>query len=185
MTSLELYWSHSCKVKCHRSSWDLSWKKTRNACQWNTDSFKYYIYLYMYIYIKQMWLFSQFESIISELETAGGVIASMELIDFKLKRKCSQTLLFSPFSTRGKYLAWWKIRAAVSKGGRGWYQVVCMWLLLDLLMNFFSFTRRFWNQMVTCRSERLVAAEMRLLLSLVMNLLAAYSFSSSFSWILV
>lgn len=39
--------------------------------------------------------------------------------------------------------------------------------------------------MVICLSDRLVAADIFLLLSLVMNLLAAYSFSSSFSWSLV
>lgn len=58
-------------------------------------------------------------------------------------------------------------------------------LLFTLATNFFSFTLLFWNQIVICRSERLVAAEIFLLLSLVMNLFAAYSFSSSFSWTLV
>lgn len=58
-------------------------------------------------------------------------------------------------------------------------------MLFTLATNFFSFTLLFWNQMVICRSDRLVAAEIFLLLSLVMNLFAAYSFSSSFSWTLV
>lgn len=64
-------------------------------------------------------------------------------------------------------------------------QVAWRCAVLDLLTTFFSFTLRFWNQMVTCRSDRLVVAEILLLFSLVMNLLAAYSFSNSFSWILV
>lgn len=54
-------------------------------------------------------------------------------------------------------------------------------LLLILATTFFSFTRLFWNQMVIWRSVRLVVAEIFLLLSRVMNLLLAYSFSSSFS----
>lgn len=58
-------------------------------------------------------------------------------------------------------------------------------LLFTLATNFFSFTLLFWNQMVICRSDRLVTAEIFLLLSFVMNLLAAYSFSSSLSWTLV
>jgi len=62
------------------------------------------------------------------------------------------------------------------------------WMTLlgvGLHTNFFSLTRRFWNQMVTWRSERSVVAQILLLLSLVINLLASYSFSSSFNWILV
>ena len=58
-------------------------------------------------------------------------------------------------------------------------------LVFTLDTNFFSFTLLFWNQMVICRSDRPVTAEIFLLLSLVMNLLAPYSFSSSFSWTLV
>lgn len=65
-------------------------------------------------------------------------------------------------------------------------QITCTTLLVvGLHTNFFSLTRRFWNQMVTWRSERSVVAQILLLLSLVMNLLASYSFSSSFNWILV
>ena len=74
----------------------------------------------------------------------------------------------------------------MAAGKEGDDQVACMWaFVLDLQMNFFSLTRRFWNHMVTCRSDRLVVAEIRRRLSLVMNLLAAYSFSNSFSWSLV
>lgn len=54
-------------------------------------------------------------------------------------------------------------------------------LFLTLAMNFFSLTLLFWNQIVIWRSDKLVAAEIFLLLSFVMNLLAAYSFSSSLS----
>lgn len=71
------------------------------------------------------------------------------------------------------------------RGGLVDGQVEWRWGALDLLTTFFSFTRRFWNQMVTWRSERFVVAEMRRRFSLVMNLLAAYSFSSSFSCTLV
>lgn len=65
--------------------------------------------------------------------------------------------------------------------GAGWPCPHGVLLLLILATTFFSFTRLFWNQMVICLSVRLVAAEIFLLLSRVMNLLLAYSFSSSFS----
>lgn len=58
-------------------------------------------------------------------------------------------------------------------------------LVLTLATNFFSLTLLFWNQIVICLSDKLVPAEIFLLLSFVMNLLAAYSFSSSFSCTLV
>lgn len=54
-------------------------------------------------------------------------------------------------------------------------------MVFSLLTTFFSFTRLFWNHIVTCRSDRLVWADILLLLSFVINLLAAYSRSSSFS----
>lgn len=64
-------------------------------------------------------------------------------------------------------------------------QVLWRWGVLHLVITFFSLTLRFWNHIVTWRSDRLVAVEILRLFSLVMNLLAAYSFSSSFSWIFV